>query len=222
MTEPGNPLIALISRDLKLAARIGGGGVLAVIFFVIVVTFVPFGVGPQGGLLAKIAAGMLWIGVLLSVLLTLDRLYQADFEDGTLDLLALGDASFGGLALMKAIAHWLTTALPLLIATPLLSLLLALPGEKLAPMMLALLIGTPSLSLLGGIGAALTVGIRRGGLLLSLLVLPFFVPILIFGVGAANAETVWNANTMFLTAILLILIVVSPPATAAGLRLNMT
>lgn len=222
MSELLRTINALLKRDLRLSARIGGGGLLAVIFFVIVVSMVPFGVGPEGALLSKIAAGMIWVGVVLSMLLSLDRLFQADYEDGTLDLLVLSPLPGGALVLAKCAAHWLTTGLPLIVATPILAILMQLPGGMLGPLLVALLVGTPALSLIGAIGAALTVGLRRGGLLLSLIVLPLQVPVLILGVSAAKAEALWSPSHMLLAALTLMTLIISPLASAAALRLNMT
>ena len=212
----------LMMRDLRLATRIGGGGSLAVVFFTILVSMVPLGVGPEGNLLAKIAAGMIWVGVVLASLLSLDRLFQADYEDGSLDLLFLSPLPLPALVLAKCFAHWLTTGLPLVVAAPVLGVLLNMPQEIYPALLISLLIGTPALSLIGAIGAALTVGLRRGGLLLSLLVLPLCVPTLIFGVGAAGKAEMWSANMMLMSAVSLVFLLVSPIASAAALRLNMT
>lgn len=222
MAELLRTMTALLKRDLTLSARIGGGGLLAVIFFIIVVSMVPFGVGPEGALLSKIAAGMIWVGVVLSMLLSLDRLFQADFEDGTLDLLMLSALPKGALVLAKCAAHWLTTGLPLIIASPILAILMQLPEGMLGPLLVGLLIGTPAMSLIGAIGAALTVGLRRGGLLLSLIVLPLQVPILIFGVSAAKADALWSPSHMLLAALTLMTLILSPLAAGAALKLNMT
>lgn len=222
MAELLRTMMALLKRDLLLSARIGGGGLLAVIFFIIVVSMVPFGVGPEGALLSKIAAGMIWVGVVLSMLLSLDRLFQADFEDGTLDLLMLSSLPKGALVLAKCTAHWLTTGLPLIIASPILAILMQLPEGMLGPLLVGLLIGTPAMSLIGAIGAGLTVGLRRGGLLLSLIVLPLQVPILIFGVSAAKADALWSPSHMLLAALTLMTLIISPLAAGAALKLNMT
>lgn len=222
MAELLRTMTALLMRDLMLSARIGGGGLLAVIFFIIVVSMVPFGVGPEGALLSKIAAGMIWVGVVLSMLLSLDRLFQADFEDGTLDLLMLSSLPKGALVLAKCTAHWLTTGLPLIVAAPILAILMQLPEGMLGPLLVGLLIGTPAMSLIGAIGAGLTVGLRRGGLLLSLIVLPLQVPILIFGVSAAKADALWSPSHMLLAALTLMTLIISPLAAGAALKLNMT
>lgn len=174
-------MIALLARDLRLAVRAGGGFGLGLGFFLILAVLVPLGVGPETGTLAKIAPGILWVGALLACLLSLDRLFALDREDGALDLIATAPIPLEAVVLAKALAHWLTTGLPLALAAPVLGLLLNLPGPAYGWLVLSLLIGTPALSLIGAFGAALTVGLKRGGLLLSLLVLPLYVPTLIFG-----------------------------------------
>lgn len=179
-------MIALLMRDLKLTFRAGGGFGLGIAFFLIVVVLVPFGVGPQTELLSRIAAGILWVGALLACLLSLDRLFALDWEDGSLDLLATSPLPLEAVAVSKALAHWLTTGLPLVVASPVFGLLLGLPEAGYIFVVLSLLIGTPALSFIGAFGAALAVGIKRGGLLLSLLVLPLYVPTLIFGAEVAR------------------------------------
>ncbi|PKQ05144.1 MAG: heme exporter protein CcmB [Alphaproteobacteria bacterium HGW-Alphaproteobacteria-12] len=218
---------ALLTRDIRLAARLGGGGGMAVFFFLVVVSILPFGIGPDAALLALVAPGMLWVALLLAALLTLDRLFQADYEDGSLDLFAGASLPLELVAVAKALAHWLTTGLPLVIAAPLLGLLLNLPIKAFPALMLAMLVGTPALSFLGTIGAALTVGVRRGGLLASLLVLPFYIPVLIFGVGAAAAASGGFAGEaafqsfLFLGAVTLASFVLGPVGAAAALRANL-
>ena len=219
--------LALLLRDLRLAARLGGGGGMAVFFFLVVVAIVPLGIGPDKALLSLIAPGMLWVALLLAALLTLDRLFQADFEDGSLDLLSMGVLPLELVAVAKALGHWLTTGLPLVVAAPLLGLLLNLPVASFPALLLAMLVGTPALSFLGAIGAALTVGVRRGGLLASLLVLPFYIPVLIFGVGAAEAAfTGFEGDAgfqslLFLGAVTLGSFVLGPVGAAAALRANL-
>ncbi|HEX7776942.1 MAG TPA: heme exporter protein CcmB [Parvibaculum sp.] len=217
--------IGLLKHDLALAVRVGGGGGMAVLFFLIVVTVVPLGVGPNLNLLATIATGILWVALLLSALLTLDRLFQADYEDGTLDLLTMGNLPLELVAAAKAIAHWLTTGLPLVIASPLLGLLLNLDERNFPPLVLAMLVGSPALSFMGSIGAALTVSVRRGGLLASLLVLPFYVPVLIFGVVAAGGASAMpgasHQGLLLLGAVALASLVIGPVAAAAALRANL-
>jgi len=179
-------LIALLTRDLTLAIRAGGGFGLGLVFFLILAVLVPLGVGPEGRTLALIAPGILWVGALLACLLSLDRIFALDFEDGSLDLLATAPIPLEGVVVLKALAHWLTTGLPLVLAAPVLAVLLNLPGPAYGWLVLSLLLGTPALSMIGAFGAALTVGLKRGGLLLSLLVLPLYVPTLIFGAEAVS------------------------------------
>jgi len=216
--------LALLSREMKLALRSGGGAGLGLAFFLIVVTLIPFGVGPEAAILAKIAPGTLWIAALLATLLSLDRLFQADFEDGTLDILTLSPMPLEGLVAIKALAHWLTTGLPLLLAAPVLGMTLFLPQPAFIWLIASLAVGTPALSFLGAIGAALTVGIRRGGLLLSLLVLPLYIPTLIFGssvVTAAANGTNPLPPFLLLGGITLFTLALTPFAAAAALRMHM-
>lgn len=174
-------MTALLLRDLRLAFRAGGGFGLGLAFFLLVAVLVPLGVGPEGGTLAKIAPGILWVGALLACLLSLDRLFALDFEDGSLDLLATAPLPLEGAVAAKALAHWLVTGLPLTLLSPVLGVLLNLPQSGYLWLVVSLLAGTPALSVIGAFGAALVVGVKRGGLLLSLLVLPLYVPTLIFG-----------------------------------------
>ncbi len=174
-------MIALLTRDLRLALRAGGGFGLGLAFFLIMAVLVPLGVGPQPATLSLIAPGILWVGALLACLLSLDRIFALDFEDGSLDLLATAPVPLEAVVTIKALAHWLTTSLPLVLISPVLGLLLFLPAEAYLWLILSLLLGTPALSVIGTFGAALTVGLKRGGLLLSLLVLPLYIPTLIFG-----------------------------------------
>lgn len=218
--------ISLLRREILIAMRIGGGGFMAVFFFLTLVAIVPLGLGPDLRLLGLIAPGLLWIGLLLSSLLTLERLFQADYEDGSLDLFQMGPLPLEGVAFAKALSHWLTTGLPLIIASPFLGLLLNLEPASVMPLVKALIIGTPALSFLGSIGAALTVSVKRGGLLGSLLVLPFFIPVLIFGVSAAQADALGliaagHQALLLLAALTLASIVLSPVAAAAALRANL-
>ncbi|MCC5971411.1 MAG: heme exporter protein CcmB [Pararhodobacter sp.] len=179
-------MIALLTRDLRLAIRAGGGFGLGLAFFLILAVLVPLGVGPEGRVLALIAPGILWVGALLACLLSLDRMFALDFEDGSLDLLATAPIPLEGVVAIKALAHWLTTGLPLVLAAPVLGILLNLPGPAYGWLVLSLLLGTPALSVIGAFGAALTVGLKRGGLLMSLLVLPLYVPTLVFGAEAVS------------------------------------
>ena len=209
---------------MRLAVRAGGGFGLGLAFFLIVVVLVPFGVGPETGLLARIAPGILWLGALLATLLSLDRVFALDWEDGSLDLIATSPLPMEGVVSVKALAHWLTTGLPLVIASPLFGLLLSLPEAGYGPVILSLLIGTPALSVIGTFGAALTVGLKRGGLLLSLLVLPLYVPTLIFGAEVARrgAEGMEIATPlMMLAGISFGVVALLPFASAAVLRVNL-
>ncbi|MGR3698385.1 MAG: heme exporter protein CcmB [Roseovarius sp.] len=217
-------MIALLLRDIRLAMRAGGGFGLGLSFFLIVVVLVPFGVGPQSALLTVIAPGILWLGALLACLLSLDRILALDWEDGSLDLLATSPLPMEGIVSVKALAHWVTTGLPLVAAAPVLGLLLNLsePGYKW--LIISLFLGTPALSVIGTFGAALTVGLKRGGLLLSLLVLPLYVPTLIFGAEVARrgAEGL-DATTplLMLAGITCGTIALLPFASAAVLRVNL-
>jgi heme exporter protein B len=217
-------MIALLIRDLRLALRAGGGFGLGLAFFLIVVVLVPFGVGPEGAILAKIAAGVLWVGALLACLLSLDRIFALDYEDGSLDLLATAPIPMEGVVAIKALAHWLTTGLPLVIAAPLFGVLLHLEGQAAFWLTLSLAIGTPALSILGAFGAALTVGLKRGGLLLSLLVLPLYMPTLIFGAElvrrGADGLPIGVALAM-LGAITTFTLAIIPFAAAAAIRVNL-
>ena len=197
-----NALGALLARELKLAVRIGGGGAMGLVFFLMLVTIVPFAIGPDLNLLSRIGPAILWIAAALATLLGLDRLFQADAEDGSLDLIMMGEAPLELVVVVKAFAHWLTTGLPLALAAPLFGLLLALPTEALASVTATLLVGTPALTFIGTVGAALTASLRRGGLVLSILVLPLMVPVLIFGVSASNAAT--GGTVPFLTPFLVL------------------
>ncbi|MEL7258789.1 MAG: heme exporter protein CcmB [Pseudomonadota bacterium] len=215
---------ALLLRDIRLAIRAGGGFGLGLAFFLIVVVLVPFGVGPQSELLSRIAAGTLWIGALLACLLSLDRIFALDWEDGSLDLLATAPLPMEAIAAIKALAHWLTTGLPLVLAAPVLAVLMNLPAAGYGPLILSLLLGTPALSMIGTFGAALTVGLKRGGLLLSLLVLPLYVPTLIFGAEAARRGVDGFDTTtpmLMLAGITCGTIALLPFAAAAVLRVNL-
>ncbi len=215
---------ALLVRDLRLALRAGGGFGLGLAFFLIVVVLVPFSVGPQPELLGRIAAGVLWLAALLACLLSLDRILALDFEDGTLDVLATAPLPLEAVLSVKALAHWLTTGVPLVVAAPVLAVLLNLPAAGYAGLVLSLALGTPALSVIGTFGAALTVGIKRGGLLLSLLVLPLYVPTLIFGAEAARRSAQGlDATTpmLMLAGISAGVLALMPFASAAVLRVNL-
>jgi len=211
-------MIALLIRDLRLAIRAGGGFGLGLAFFLLVVVLVPLGVGPTPETLGRIAPGILWVAALLACLLSLDRVFALDHEDGSLDLLATSPIPMEGVAAMKALAHWLVTGLPLTLAAPALAILLHLPDGH-GRLMLSLAVGTPALSVIGTFGAALTVGLKRGGLLLSLLVLPLYVPTLIFGARyAVDGNPVALA---FLAAITAGAAAVLPFAAAIAIRINL-
>jgi heme exporter protein B len=216
------PFLGSIARDLKLATRVGGSGALGLVFFLMIVTLVPFALGPDLNLLARIGPAILWIAAVLATLIGLDRLFQADEEDGSLDLMRSAPVPLEVVVLAKVIAHWLTTGLPLALAAPLFGLLVALTPSAMLAMVATLLVGTPALAFLGAIGAALTASLRRGGLILAILVLPLMIPTLIFGVSAANAATggtvPFATPFMILAALSLIASVVGTVAAAAALR----
>jgi heme exporter protein B len=217
-------VIALLRRDLTVAIRAGGGFGLGLAFFLILAVLVPLGVGPEPGVLGRIAPGILWVGALLSCLLSLDRIFATDQEDGSLDLLATSPIPLEGVVAIKALAHWITTGLPLTLAAPVLGVLLNLPAPAYPWLVASLALGTPALSVIGAFGAALTVGLRRGGLLMSLLVLPLYIPTLVFG-----AETVVRGGAGLDVAMPLLLLgaitagslALLPFAAALALRMNL-
>jgi heme exporter protein B len=215
-------LAAFLRRDLRLAVRLGGGALTGVLFFLIMVTLVPFAIGPDLALLARIGPAILWLGALLASLLALDRLIAMDYDDGSLDLILTARLPLELALAAKAVAHWLTTGLPLVVAAPLLGLMLNVEPKASGAVALTLLVGTPALTFIGLIGAALTVMLRRGGLLLAVLVLPLTIPVLIFGVAATNAAIVgpMSFGTPFtiLCALALMSLVIGPFAAAAALR----
>jgi heme exporter protein B len=217
-----NSLGALLLRDMRLAVRVGGGALIGALFFLIVVTMMPFALGPDLALLVRIGPAILWIGALLASLLALDRLFATDYDDGSLDLLMTGRMPLELVVATKALAHWLTTGLPLVIVAPVLGLLLNVDLHVMGGVALTLLAGTPALTFIGLIGAALSVALRRGGLLLAVLVLPLTVPVLIFGVAAATAAIVgpvpFGPAFTILCALSLGSLVVGPFAAAAALR----
>jgi heme exporter protein B len=214
--------VAIVLRDLRLAARAGGSGALGLIFFLMIVTLVPFALGPDLNLLGRIGPAILWLAAVLATLIGLDRLFQADEEDGSLELLRLSPLPLELVVLAKALAHWLTTGLPLALAAPLFGLLVALTPLGMAAMTATLLAGTPALTFIGAIGAALTASLRRGGLILAVLVLPLMIPTMIFGVSAANAAlggTVpFLAPFLILCALSLSAAVIAAFGAAAALR----
>jgi heme exporter protein B len=214
-------VFALIMRDIALARRQGGGLGAALGFILSVMVLIPLAIGPDQILLSKLAPGMMWLALLLSVLLTADRMFQQDFEDGSLDIMAMGNLPFEFVTLAKALAHWITVSLPLAIITPPLGLLMSLDVSQLPVLFVSMITGSLALSLLAAIGGAVTAGLRRGGLLVSLLVLPLYVPVLIFGVAASTANLGPSSSTpalIVLCAITLMSLVISPWACAAALR----
>jgi heme exporter protein B len=210
-------------RDLKLAARSGGSAALALAFFALMATLVPLGIGADLRLLARVAAGVLWVGAVLAALLSLDRLYQGDFDDGSLDLIALSPLSLEQVALAKFLAHWLSTGLPLTLLSPLLALFFGLPSIGTEMLVLSLLIGTPAVSAVGAIGASLTLSLKRGGLILPLLILPLLTPVVIFGAGAVAAalDGLANGALGLLAGFSAAAVLLSPFVTAACVRLNL-
>lgn len=213
--------VEIVRRDLRLALRQGSDSVMVVTFFVLTVVLFPFGIGPESGVLERISAGVLMVTALLASMLSLDRLFQADYEDGSLELLVLTPTPLEVVVAAKIVAHWLTTGLPLLVAAPVLAVLLHMNADGFGPLMLAMALATPTLSLIGAIGAALVLGARRGGVLLSLLILPLYVPVLIFSVGAIDASVQGLSATphlLFLGGILAAALPLAPWAASAGLR----
>lgn len=216
-----NGFVAILQRDLRLALRQGADSVMVVAFFIVTTTLFPFGVGPEVNILARIASGVIWVSALLAAMLSLERVFQADYEDGTLELLTLSPVSLELLILGKVLAHWLTTGLPLIIAAPLMAVMLNMDQDGFVTLMIAMLLGTPALSLIGAIGAALILGARRGGVLVSLLVLPLYIPVLIFGAGAVEAALLGisaTAQLQIMAAILLLTSAAAPFATAHAVR----
>ncbi len=213
--------LSIIARDVRLSFRHGSASTMVVGFFVMVVTMFPFAIGPEQNILQKISVGVIWVAALLSCLLSLDRMFQTDYEDGSLDQFVLSPVPLELVVLAKCVAHWLTTSLPLIIITPLLGVMMNLPDGAYLPLFLTMLIGTPALSFIGGIGAALTVTLRRGGTLLSLLILPLYIPVLIFGVLAVKAAVGGYPATehlMLLSGFTLFSAAITPWAAAAAIR----
>ncbi|MGB0696774.1 MAG: heme exporter protein CcmB [Rhodospirillaceae bacterium] len=213
--------LTLLRRDLRLALRQSADSLMVVAFFVLTVVLFPFGVGPESEILERISAGVLWVTALLAAMLSLDRLFQQDYDDGSLDLLIRTPAPLVALVAAKTMAHWLTTGVPLILVSPLLAVLLNLHETGFLILVTAMLLGTPTLSLIGAVGAALVLGARRGGVLLSLLVLPLYIPVLIFGVSAVDAAVMdfeYMAQLQILGAFLLGSLGLAPLAAAAALR----
>ena len=216
-----NGFMIILKRDLYLAMRQGVDNIMVVMFFVLVVIMFPFGVGPELNILARISSGVIWVAALLASMLSLERLFQIDYEDGSLELLSLSSIALEVVVLAKVTAHWLTTGLPLIIAAPLLAVLLNMNKEGFLVLILALVVGTPSLSLVGAVGAALILGARRGGVLLALIILPLYIPVLIFGVSAVDAVINGfeaKAHLLILGAFLLAALPLCTWAAAAGIK----
>ena len=208
--------LALVRRDLSLALRQGSDAAMVLMFFIIVVTLFPLAVGPEPGVLERISSGIVWVAALLAAMLSLDRMYQADYDDGSLELMLLAPVPLEVLVLAKCLAHWLTTGLPMLLIAPLLGVFMNMQTDAFPVLLASMALGTPVLSLLGGVGAALVLGARRAGTLVALLVLPLTIPLLIFGVSAMEAAVTGQsakAQLLILGAMLL-----APWATAAALR----
>lgn len=211
----------IVRRDLRLALRQGSDSVMVVTFFVLTVVLFPFGIGPEVNILERVSAGVLMVTALLASMLSLDRLFQADYEDGSLELLVLTPAPLSVVVAAKVTAHWLTTGLPLLAAAPVLAVLLHMNGDGFGTLLLAMALGTPTLSLVGAVGAALVLGARRGGVLLSLLILPLYIPVLIFGVGAIDAAVTGlstGPHLLILAGILAAALPLAPWAASAALK----
>ena len=214
----------IIKRDLLLAMRRRSDVLTTLFFFIIVVSLFPLGVGPEANVLRMMASGVVWVAALLASMLSLGRMFSSDYMDGTLEQMLLSPVSLSALVMGKTISHWLVTGVPLVLMAPVLGIQYDLPVEALIVLTLSLLLGTPVLSLIGAIGAALTLGLRGGGVLVSILVLPLYIPVLIFGAGAVEASTAgmgFGAHFSVLGAILLVSIVFSPWATAVSLRISM-
>jgi len=223
MSEAWSAFTGVLRRDLRLGIRKRSEVLNPILFFILVVSLFPLGVGPSPKILAEIAPGVIWVAALLATLLSMERLFRSDFEDGALEHLLLSPHPLTLLVLAKILAHWLITGVPLILVSPLLGILLHLPSEGISVLPLTLLLGTPVLSLLGAIGVALTVGLRRGGVLLTLLVMPLYIPVLIFGtaaIAAASAGLPVSGQLALLGAILALVLTLSPFATAAGLRIS--
>lgn len=218
-------LRALLLRDLRLAASAGGTGLMSLAFFAVVLTLAPFGLGADPALLARIAPGIIWIAALLAAVLSLERLFQADFEDESLDLLALSSLGLSGVVLVKALAQWLAAGLPLVVSAPLFALMMGIDASGYLALVVGLAIGTPALFLIGALGAGLALGVRRGGLLIALIVLPLEIPVLIFGVAAVQASVGGGhagPSLMLLGAHTLLALAFVPIAAAAALRLHLS
>lgn len=214
-------LAVLFRREMRLALRQSADSVMVIAFFVVAVVLFPFGVGPEPNMLARIGPGVIWVAALLAAMLSMDRMFMGDFEDGSLELLVLAPVPLEVVVLTKVLAHWLTTGLPLIVTAPLLFVMMNVPEDIWLVLLLTLLLGTPVLSLIGSVGAALVLGARRGGVLLSLLVLPLAIPVLIFAAGAGDAVLYGSgakANLMLLGGMFLGALALTPWAAAYALR----
>ncbi len=215
---------ALLRRDFLLAYRIRAELANPLLFFVLVISLFPLGISPSSSVLQTLAPVIVWVAALFAAMLSLDGMFRSDFEDGSLELLLVSNHSTALLILAKIIAHWLTTGLPLVLLAPLLAKLLFLPNGAILPLLATLLLGTPVLSLIGSIGVALTIGLRRGGILLTLLIMPLYIPVLIFATSAVHAAADGlpiNGQLAILAAMLLLALTLAPFATAAALRISM-
>ena len=213
--------LVLLRRDLSLALRQGSDAAMALMFFVIVVTLFPLGVGPEPDMLERISSGIVWVAALLAAMLSFDRIFQADYDDGSLELIVLTPVPLEVLVLAKCLAHWLTTGLPMMLIAPLLAIFMNMQVEAFPVLLASMALGTPVLSLLGGVGAALVLGARRAGTLVALLILPLTIPLLIFGVSAVEAAVTGQsakAQLLVLGAMLMASLPLAPWATAAALR----
>lgn len=224
MNAMAGAFVALLRRDLLLALRRRSELANPPVFFIMVVSLFPLALGGEPRLLAAVAPGVLWVAALLAALMSMDALFREDFADGSLEQMLLSPCPKSVLVGARVLAHWLVSGLPLVLLAPVLALLLDLPAGAMPALILGLLLGTPVLSLVGAIGVALTVGLRRGGMLLALLMLPLYIPVLIFGAGAVERAAIglpWSAPVLFLAALLVLAITLALPAAAAALRVTM-
>ncbi len=220
----GQVLLAVLKREVSLGMRQKGEVLTPLVFFVVVASLFPLGVGPESALLTRMAPGVLWVSALLAAMLSLQRMFSTDYADGSLEQMVLSPTPLGLLVLAKAIAHFLMSGLPLVLMAPVLGLQFGLDGRALGLLMLTLLLGTPTLSLIGSIGAALTLGVRGAGVLLSLLILPLYIPVLIFGAGAVEADAAglgFGGHLSLLAALLVLSLFFSPMATSAALKISL-
>ena len=220
----GSVLLAVLRREVSLALRQKGEVLTPLVFFVVIASLFPLGVGPESALLLRMAPGVLWVSAMLAAMLSLQRLFATDYADGSLEQMALSSTPLGLLVLAKALSHFLLSGLPLVLMAPVLGLQFGLDGRALGILMLTLLLGTPTLSLIGSIGAALTLGVRGAGVLLSLLILPLYIPVLIFGAGAVEADAAglgMGGHISLLAALLVLSIFFAPLATTTALRISL-